>query len=200
MDWNRLIFGLKYPHLAVLLALIVISYFIFANQGVISGIAALGNGTYLGTFISGMLFSIAVTAPLGAGFWSVAVPGNIFVAAMFGGLGTAIVDVLVFRSVKAVIKTKTKKAKKSKLKPHMDRLLSNNVLRVIIASISFDLTGFLIGIPLPHNLEKVLISSVSRLKEWEVGLMSFIVFSIVSLFFLTARYTIPYALSLLGLK
>lgn len=199
MDFNKTVFLLKYPHILILLLIIVSSYFIFASPKVILAVSSLGNAVYLGSFVSGMLFSLAVTAPLGAGFWSVATPGNIFVAALFAGLGTAIIDVLIFRSIKAVIHVKTADAHKSKLKPHVDKLMEHNVLRVIISSITFDLTGFLIGIPLPHNLHKVLISSVTRLKEWEVGVMSFIVFSIVALFFLTLRYTIPFALSLVGL-
>lgn len=197
MDFNRLIFKLKYPHILILLALIIISYFIFADARVISAVTSLGSAVYLGSFISGMLFSLAITAPIGAGFWSVAIPGNIFVAALFAGLGTAIIDVMIFRSIKSVLRIKTADAHKSKLKPKVDRFLEHDILRIIISSITFDLTGFLIGIPLPHNLEKVLISSVTRLKEWEVGLMSFVVFSIVALFFLSLKYTLPFALSLL---
>lgn len=199
MDFDRFVFGLKYPHLLVLLALIAISYFIFADPGVISAVSGLGSTVYFGCFVSGVLFSLAFTAPIGAGFWSVAVPNNIFVAALFSGLGTAIMDVLIFRSVKKIVALKTKEAKKSKLMPKMNKLMKNDFLRVIVASLSFDLTGFLIGLPLPYKFEKVLISSVSRLKEWEVGVMSFIVFSIVALFFLSLKYTIPFAAKLLGL-
>jgi len=199
MDWNRLVFHLKYPHLLVLLALAIISYFVFSNSGIINAITGIGDAAYMGSFFSGMLFSMAITAPVGAGFWSVAVPKNIFVAALFGGMGTAIVDVLVFRSVKAVIHVRTEVAKKSKYMPHMEKVLANNFARVVVASLSFDLTGFLIGLPLPHNFEKVLVSSVSRLKEWEVGVMSFIVFTIVALFFLSLKITVPLVASLLGL-
>ena len=200
MDIDRFVFGLKYPHLLVLLALIAVSYFIFADQSVIAAVLSLGSSVYLGSFISGMLFSLAFTAPLGAGFWSVAVPNNIFVAALFGGLGTAIMDVIIFRSVKKIVKTKTKGAKKSKLMPLFNRLMKNNVARIVVASISFDLTGFLIGLPLPHKFEQVLISSVARLRERDVAIMSFIVFSIVALFFLSLKYTVPFAASIIGLS
>ena len=199
MDLNRLLFHVKYPKIYLLIAMIAIATIIYANSGVYGFITALGEAAYLGSFISGMLFSLGILAPFGAGYWSVVLPKNIFVAAILGGLGSMIIDVMLLRFIKSALHARIKKAKGHKLMPKINKALKHRLGKALIPSISFAVAGLLIAAPLPKNLGTVLVLGITKVREREVAIISFVIYTIIALFFLSLKILLPLAATLFGL-
>src|SRR3989338_5083688 len=89
------LFRFRYPKLALLVLFSIFAYYIFSNVHVQKFINGFNNLGYLGVFIAGLLFSFGFTNPFAIGFFLVAKPSNIFLAAIIGGIGAMIADLAI---------------------------------------------------------------------------------------------------------
>src|SRR4030042_4582820 len=94
------IFFLKYPKLFLLIFLIILAYYIFTQPFILEIIESFKNLGHLGVLISGSLTALGFTAPFGIGLLSRINPQNILIAAIIGGIGATLVDLLIFKTIK----------------------------------------------------------------------------------------------------
>src|SRR3989344_289257 len=72
----------------------------FHNDFVQSIVISLGELSYLGIFIAGLFFSFGFTTPFAIGFFLTVGAENIFIAALIGGCGALISDILIFKLIR----------------------------------------------------------------------------------------------------
>jgi len=89
------LFRFRYPKIALFAFAIVISYFIFSNPAVAGYVNELGNLSYLGVFIAGILFAFGFTAPIATGFFITLGVSNLWLLAIIGGLGAVLGDLVI---------------------------------------------------------------------------------------------------------
>ncbi len=193
MDYDKLFFHLKYPKLSIWVLFIIVATVLFWNQGLVFFIEQLGVWKYFFSFISGALFSLGLFSPFAAGFFVTSSPDNILVAGVCAGLGAVIVDLLIFRFIKSHLHLKLKKVENHRYMKRMDKALNHKIGALVIPYISFALAGILIAAPLPNNIGTVLVSAVAKIRERELAVMSFVLYTIIALFFLSLKYLVAFA-------
>ncbi len=193
MNADKVLFHLKYPKLYLWVSFIFIATIVFWNQGLVDFIASLGQLNYFFSFLSGMLFSLGLLSPFAAGYFITAAPSNVFVASICAGLGAMIVDLFIFRFIKSVLHVKLKVVEGHRYMKKMDRALSHRLGKLFIPYLSFSLAGILIAAPLPNNLGTILVFGITKIKERELAIMSFILYSIIALFFFSLKSIISFA-------
>jgi len=90
----------RYPKLFFLIILIITAYLIFKNPGVSNLIPKLKGVNSIGIFLSGILISFGFSAPFAVGFLLISQPSNIFLAALIGGIGGMVADLIIFKTIK----------------------------------------------------------------------------------------------------
>jgi len=193
MDVNKVFFHLKYPKLYVWVLFIIIATIVFWNQSLVDFISGLGQLNYFFSFISGALFSFGLFSSFAAGYFITSSPPNIFVAAICAGLGAMIIDLLIFRFVKAVLHVKLEVVKEHRYMKRMDKALSHRIGKLLIPYLSFSLAGILIAAPLPNNIGLILVSAVTKIQERELAILSFILYTVIALFFISLQNIIGFA-------
>lgn len=164
----------KYPKLLLLIAFIVLSYFIFSDSNVQSFILSLGNLGYLGIFIAGMFFTFGFTTPFAIGFFVISNPDNIFLAALIGGLGALIFDLIIFKFVRFSLMDEFKRLEKTKPIKEVSFLIESNLSHKIRIYLLYAMAGVIIASPLPDELGILMLGGLTKIKISHLALISFL--------------------------
>ena len=103
----------KYPKLIGLVVAILLAYILFRNPAVSHFVSHLGNLSYLGVFVAGILFAFGFTAPFAAGFFITLNPTNVWLAGIIGGLGALIADMIIFKFIRVSFSDEFSRLKKT---------------------------------------------------------------------------------------
>ncbi len=177
-------FKFKYPKIFSLIIIILASYIIFRNPGVIRAISNLGDLGYLGVFIAGLLFSFGFTSPLSAGFFLVLNPKNILLASVIGGLGAMFADLFIFKFIRLSFKDEFNNLKNEKISIKTKKLIKKILDKKIRIYIMYILAGGLIASPLPDEAGVILLAGLTKIKARFLAIIGFILntFGILALF------------------
>ncbi|MDD3160010.1 MAG: hypothetical protein PHQ98_03515 [Candidatus ainarchaeum sp.] len=128
----------------------------------------------MGVFIAGFLFSFGFTAPFAVVFLLSLSPENIFLAALIGGVGSMVSDLLILRFVKISFENEFIHLRKEKpvlfLKQKIDLLFNPKLKHYLFLAFA----GILFASPLPDEAAIMLISSVSQLSENKIALIGLV--------------------------
>jgi hypothetical protein len=114
----------KYPKLLGFAFAIVLAYWIFSNQAVAGFFSGLGNGLgYVGAAIAGFFFSFGFTTPFSIGMFLTLAPKNIFLAAIIGGTGAMLADLLIFNFVRFSFMDEFKRLERTSVMREASRLI-----------------------------------------------------------------------------
>lgn len=163
----------KYPKLLFLILSIIFAYFIFQNAYFVQLVSHLGELSYLGCLIAGVFFAFGFTAPISAGFFLMLNPENIFLAAIFGGLGAVIGDLIIFKIIKISFKNEFDLLRKEDLLVHLGHFAKKTLGSKILGYLSFAFAGILIASPLPDEAGVTLIAGLSEISEKQLILLGF---------------------------
>jgi hypothetical protein len=164
----------KYPKLLLLGLSIILSYWLFKYPGVFEFFSGLGGLSYLGVFIAGMLFAFGFSAAFAVGFFLALSPSNIWLAALVGGLGALLSDILIFRFIRLSFQEEFKRVKKITIARRFEDLIERSLGKKIKIYLMYVFAGFLIASPLPDEAGVIMLSGLTKVKERFVALISFV--------------------------
>ena len=168
--------GFKYPKLMIFALLILAAYILFRNETVAGYFSQLGSLGYLSMFIAGVLFAFGFTSPFAVGMFIVINPQNILFAALIGGFGSMLANVLVFNLIKSSFTEELKELEKTRLVKGIEyefRLhhkLGHYLLYVF--------AGLVLASPLPDEISVVMLAGLTHIKESLFILVSFILYTL----------------------
>jgi uncharacterized membrane protein YdjX (TVP38/TMEM64 family) len=181
----KFLFRFKYPKLSLFLICIILSYVLFTNASLDQYLIGLGQWSYLGVFFAGILFSFGFTSPFSAGLLIILKPENIFLAAIIGGFGSLLGDMLIFKFVKVSFEKEFSRLKRAR--PFL--FLKSTAKKVIVPKLwhylMFILAAFFFASPfIPDEAAVTLLAGLSNMSAKKLALISFICNTIGILFIL----------------
>ena len=162
MRWFR---NFKYPKLFLLLVLTITAYFLFSNPKISSFISNLNSLGYLGTFIAGFFFSFGFSTPFSTGFFITLNPENIYFAAILGGFGALIADLIIFNFIKFSFTNEFQKLKKSQFIKFQNKAITWTFGKKIKTYLLFAFAGILIASPLPDEAAILVLAGLTKIKQ-----------------------------------
>ena len=178
----------KYPKILLFVITIILAYVIIKNPEVYNFLSGLNSLSYLGVFIAGMLFAFGFTAPFAVGFFIALNPSNILLAATLGGLGAAVSNLLIFKSIKLSFENEFSNLRKTKFLKEFNKRFENHLSKKLKHYLLFAFAGFLIASPLPDEMATTILAGLTKVKPRVVGFIAFILstFGILAILFLSA--------------
>lgn len=172
------LFKFKYPKLTLLVIVFIAAYFIFRNADVSSFISNLQNLSYLGSFISGLLFSFGFTTPFAVGYFIISNPQNILYATLLGGFGAMLSDLFIFKIIKFSFLNEFMKLEKSHPVKKLNRIINRSIPHKIKAYLTYLFAGVIIASPLPDEFGVTMLAGLTHIKTLPFAILSFITNSI----------------------
>jgi len=124
------------------------------------------------------LFSFGFTTPFAIGYFIVASPSNIYLAAIVGGFGALISDLLIFKVIRFSFMEEFKRLEKTQAIKRVQVLLSNRFLSKVKIYLLWAFAGFVIASPLPDELGVSMLAGLTKIKTSTLGIISFIMSSL----------------------
>ena len=171
---RKKLFKFKYPKIFCLVITIIIAYLIFKNPSVSSFVLQLGNLSYFGVFIAGMLFAFGFTAPFAAGFFITLNPHNILLAGIIGGIGALLSDLLIFSFIRVSFEDEFNKLRKTKLIRSIGKVIEKSLGKKLKAYLMYIFAGFIIASPLPDEIGVIMLAGLTRINARILAVLSFI--------------------------
>ncbi len=171
-------FKFKYPKLALICISIIAAYFLFSNIDVQGLVSRLDIPAYLGIFIAGMLFSFGFSTPFAIGFFLTSSPENLFFAAIIGGLGAMISDLLIFHFIKSSVMDEFNRLEKTKAMRIMIDEIRRDFKKKIRSYLTYFFAGIIIASPLPDELGVGMLAGLTEIKPRILAAISFIMNSL----------------------
>ena len=171
---RSILFGFRYPKTALLIITIIIACIIFKNPFINEFVGSLGNLSYFGVFIAGVLFAFGFTAPFAAGFFITLNPSNILAAGIVGGLGALLSDLFIFSFIRISFEDEFKRLGKTKLIKKTETSIERNFGKKLKNYLIYALAGFLIASPLPDELGVIMLAGLTKIKVDILAIISFI--------------------------
>ncbi len=181
---KNLLTRFKYWKLSLFVVLVFAAYYLFSIPSVDGFVKSLGDFSYIGAFIGGLMFSFGFTTPFAIGFFVNLAPSNIYATALIGGAGALISDLLIFRIIRFSFQDEFDALKKEHLFKEFSELINHTIGKKIKSYLALAFAGFLIASPLPDEAGITILAGVTRIKEWQIGVISFVFNSIGILVFL----------------
>lgn len=178
------IVGFKYLKLILLLVSISLAYYIFSNLDISSLIPNFKNLSYIGAFISGVLITFGFSAPFSVGFLITLQPNSIFLAAIIGGVGAAIGDFFIFKTIKFSFMNEFEELKKTRVIHKIRKMIYNNKHILIKHYILYVFAGIVIATPLPDEIGVSMLAGLTSIKPLRLIIISFILHTSVILLIL----------------
>lgn len=170
----RIFFDYPYVKLVLLVLSMILSYALFSSPSSNNFISKLGNLSYFGTFIAGLLFSFGFTTPFAIGFFLTANPSNIFLAAIIGGAGALISDLLIFKIIRVSFMDDFRRLENLKAFSYIRNKIGSNIPTKIKTYLLYIITGIIIASPLPDEVGVTMLAGMTAIDPKTLGIMSFI--------------------------
>lgn len=167
-------FTYKYPKITIFVLVIIIAYLIFKNPLVAQPLQALGNFSYLGVFIAGLLFSYGFTTPISVGLFITLDPSNIFLAAIVGGIGAYIADYTIYKIVKTSFMDEFELIEKTRPMQVLEKKIKTSFSKKMQLYLLFFCAGFVIASPLPDEVGVALLAGVGHIKPSTFTIVSLV--------------------------
>ncbi len=164
----------KYPKLTLFILMIILAYLLFKNPNTVEFVSHLGKFKYLGEFIGGLLFAFGFTTPFAVGFFLVLQPTNIWLAALIGGCGALISDLLIFKFIKINFEDEFIRLNKTKVIRKFTKLINNNLGHKIKIYLIYAFSGIVLASPLPDELGILMLAGITKIKMNILAIVSFI--------------------------
>ena len=168
---HRKLFGIKYPKFLILFLTFVIAYFIFVERNiepVNNFISSLG---YLGSFIVGAFYTYGFSsAPAAAIFLILGKTQNIFLAAILGGFGALIGDLIIFKLIRTNFDDEIRMLEREPIVKYLDKVIPKKINQYITPLIG----AIVIGSPLPDEIGVSLIAISRRVSQKTFIIISYV--------------------------
>lgn len=170
----RILAGYDYPKLTFLVLCIIAAYFLFSNNSVQAFMSSLNNYRYLGVFIAGMFFTFGFTSPFAAGFFITLNPSSVYSAAIIGGAGAVLGDLLIFKLIRFSFIEEFNKLKREKPIQMARKMIESHFGHKVRAYLIYAFAGILIASPLPDEAGVIMLAGLTHIKAKTLVIISFI--------------------------
>jgi len=161
----RRLFRFRYPKLLLFALMVVFAYLFFKNPVVQGFIAQLDGYGLIGVFIAGMLFSFGFSTPFAVGFFVSYTPHNLLLAAILGGLGGVVADLLIFRTIKITFMDEFNLLKRMKPIRAFNRMLKKDLSTKVRAYLLHIFAGIILASPVPDEVGVSMLAGLSHICE-----------------------------------
>jgi hypothetical protein len=168
------LFRFRYPKLVLLIVFSILAYYIFSNDAVQEFVYGLNRLSYLGIFIAGVFFSFGFSTPFSTGFFLIASPDNIFIAAIIGGFGAMLADLSIFKLIKISFMDEFRRLEKTKLLREFNGVFHQKFLVHVKLYILYACAGIIIASPLPDEIGVSMLAGLTRIKASVLSVISFV--------------------------
>lgn len=172
------LFRFRYPKITLLIILSVSAYFLFSNSNVQSFVHQAEGLSYLGIFIAGFLFSFGFTTPFAIGFFIIANPQNIYLAALIGGFGAMLADLTIFKIIRFSFMNEFNRLRKGVVIKDINKVLSSRLLSHIKVYLLYAFAGIIIASPLPDEVGVSMLAGLTKVKTRVLVIISFLMNSL----------------------
>ena len=173
------LFSFKYPKLFLLILAIILAYYVFSHQGVQDTISGLDRMNYLGIFIAGILIVFGFSSPFSVGFFIVSQPDSLLLAALVGGIGAVVGDLLIFKTIKVSFMDEFKELEKTTILKTIRNAVNHNRNILIRHYLFYIFAGIIIALPLiPDEIGVSMLAGLTTINPKKLALMAFILHSI----------------------
>lgn len=157
---------MKYPKLLILLITIITAYVLFQAHFFQEFAKLLNSHGYISVFLAGFLFSYGFTAPFAVGFFVSLAPNvNVFLAALFAGIGAVLSDLIIFQFIRTSFQDEFDKLKLHWLVQRIRALFYNKMSDRVKRYMLWTFAGFFIASPLPDEFGVSLISGFTNINR-----------------------------------
>ena len=178
------LFRLRYPKLFALVFLCLLAYFLFEYSSFGSFVHNLGEFSYFGIFIAGILFSFGFTTPFAVGFFLTVQPENVFVAAIVGGCGALISDLLIFNMIHFSFMDEFKRLENTPTFRSFRKSFSFKPLIKLKIYFLYIFAGLIIASPLPDEVGVSMLAGLTSIRISSLAMLSFVMNTLGILFIL----------------
>lgn len=168
------ILGFKHPKLIFLTFFILLAYYLFTQPFMLDWITQLNRFSYFGVFLAGGLATFGFTAPFGIGFLLNFEPEFVFFAAIIGGIGGMVADLLIFRTIRFSFMDEIKDLEKTKVIKKIEHIVNNNKHILIKHYLLYIFAGIIISTPLPDELGVSILAGLTTIKPLKLAVLSFL--------------------------
>ena len=168
------LFKFRYPKITILLISIILSYIILRNPDVSSFIQNLGDMSYFGIFISGMIFAFGFTAPFAVGFFLTLNPQSIILAGIIGGAGALVADLIIFKFIRISFTDEFNQLERTKALRKVALLIEKKLKHKLTVYIMYALAGIMIASPLPDEAGIIMLAGLTKIKMHSLAILSFL--------------------------
>lgn len=172
------LFRFKYPKILGIAIAIILAYFVFRNPVVENFVLNLGDLSYVGIFIAGMLFSFGFTSPFSTGFFIILNPSNILIAGIIGGVGAMVSDLLIFKFIRTSFADEFNRLKKEKISKRIESKIDKIAGNRMKIYLMYAFAGILIASPLPDEAGIIMLAGLTKIKTNILAIISFILNSV----------------------
>ncbi len=177
------LFRFKYPKIALLILTIILAYFIFKNTQLASFITHLGTFRYFSIFLAGIFIAFGFTAPFAVGFFISYTPQNIWLAAIIGGLGAMVGDLIIFNFIRVSFKDEFDELKHTRIYKQINFFFSRALGKIWIY-LMYVFAGIIIVSPLPDEAGVTMLAGLTKIKQSVLAIVAFILHTIAILILL----------------
>jgi len=172
---KRFLKHFRYPKLLLLIFTYILAIFLFyegEKNALIHNFLISLNG--LGIFIGGFFYAYSFTAaPATAALLVLAEQQSLLLAALIGGIGALISDVLIFFFIRSSFLEEIKKLEKEKIVKFVEkeeRIIFKHYQRYVLPVIA----GILIATPLPTEIGVLLLASTRKISVKSFMILAFL--------------------------
>ena len=172
------LFKYKYTKLILLTITITLAYHIFQNPLISRYLSSLQTLSYLGVFIAGILFVLMFSAPFGIGFFLTLNPANIWLAAIIGGFGAMVGDLLIFKFIKVSFEDEFNSVRNLKTFKKISKSIDKHFGEKIRMYVIYAIVGFVIASPLPDEAGVMMLAGLKKINPIILAFIAFILNSL----------------------
>lgn len=170
---------IKYPKFLAFIVILIIAAIMFYEaetyQPLHAFIISLG---YVGTFVCGFFYAYSFTAPPATAILLVLSSSqNLYLAAVIGGIGALISDVLIFRFIRFSFEDEVESLKKEKIVKKITNLLKKIFGKIYEHFITL-VAAILIATPLPTEIGVTILASQKNLSEKRFMVIAYFIHTI----------------------
>ncbi len=176
------VFWFRYPKLEFLILTILVAYFVFSQTSLPGKIAQLEGFGYIGVFIAGFFYSFGFSGPFAVGFFTSVGNLNIFWAALIGGVGSMISDMLIFTLIRFSFMNEFDQIKKTTPFVFIKKLAQKDINSKLRRIMLYIFSCAVIASPLPDEIGVTMLSGLTNITPRRMVIISLIL-STAGIFF-----------------
>jgi uncharacterized membrane protein YdjX (TVP38/TMEM64 family) len=166
------LFRFKYPKLALLAIATVAAYWLFSMPEVVAAINGLNGWEYLEIFVAGLFFSFGFTTPFAIGFFLTVEPSSVLGAALVGGLGAFLSDVVIFHTIKFSFMDEFHRLKRTAAMRKLRELIRRDFNAHVSNYLFYVFAGLIIASPLPDELGVSMLAGLTHIRPMTFAAIS----------------------------